>query len=293
MKTLISAIIFFSLALTAQLPALGQSLPIPPSTLIVHYRLFISYNSTTVIVFPAAVRPVDRGDRDVLAQRQAGVENVLKLKAGRRNFPPTNLHVFTADGKVYAFDLYYTDTLGSTYNLTRLDSSTTQAGPEIVLAGQPLNTEQLNACLDLVRRQSPKYSIRVHRFRMRLQLQNIDMAGPMLFFRFAVSNKSDLDYTPDFLRLYLCDQARAKRTSRQDQELTPLYADTLETIPGKQTRMLIVGLHRITIPDRKEFRVELYEKNGGRALALRIRNRQLLRALRLTIPTSALYNANQ
>ena len=293
MKTLISAIFLFTLALTAHLPARSQSLPLPPSTLILHYRLFLTYNSTTVLVFPAPVRPVDRGDRDVLAQRQVGVENVLKLKAGRRNFSPTNLHVFTADGRVYAFDLYYTDTLASTYNLTRVDPATTPAGPEIVLAGQALNSDQLSICVALVRRQSPEFSIRSHHYGMRLQLQNIDMAGPMLFFRFTVSNKSNLDYTPDFLRLYLSDQARAKRTSRQDQELSPLYADTLVTISGKNSRMFIVGLPRITIPDRKEFRVELYEKNGGRALALRIRNRQLLHALRLAIPTSPSSNANQ
>ncbi|WP_431217554.1 conjugative transposon protein TraN [Puia sp. P3] len=237
-----------------------------------------------VLVFPAPVRPIDRGDRDVLAQRQTGVDNVLKLKAARRNFSPTNLHVFTSDGKVYAFDLYYTDTLASTYNLTRLDPATTPFGPEIVLAGQPLNSDQLSDCLALVRQQSPEFSIRSHRYGMRLQLQNIAMAGPILFFRFTVYNKSNLDYTPDFLRLYLSDQARAKRTSRQDQELSPVYADTLVTIPGKESRMFIVGLSRVTIPDRKEFRVELYEKNGGRAIALRIRNRQILHAQRTGYP---------
>jgi conjugative transposon TraN protein len=293
MKTLISAIVTFTLALTAQLPAHSQSLPLPPSTLILHYRVFLTYNSTTVLVFPAAVRPVDRGDPDVLAQRQMGVENVLKLKAARRNFSPTNLHVFTGDGRIYAFDLYYTDTLASTYNLTRLDPATTPSGPEILLAGQPLNSDQLNACVALIRGQSSEFSIRSRHYSMRLQLQNIDMVGPMLFFRFTVSNRSNLDYTPDFLRLYLSDQARAKRTSRQDQELRPLYADTLVPIPGRESRTFIVGLPRITIPDRKEFRVELYEKNGGRSLALRIRNRQLLRALRLSIPTSPSSNANK
>lgn len=293
MKTLISAILLIAVGLTAQLPAHSQSLPLPPSTLILHYRLFLTYNSTTVLVFPAAVRPVDRGDRDVLAQRQAGVENVLKLKAARRNFSPTNLHVFTGDGRIYAFDLYYTDTLASTYNLTRLDPSTTPSGPEILLAGQPLNSDQLNACLAVIRGQSSEFSICAHHYSMRLQLQNIDMAGPMLFFRFTVSNRSNLDYTPDFLRLYLTDQSRAKRTSRQDQELRLLYADTLVPIPGRESRTFIVGLPRITIPDRKEFRVELYEKNGGRALALRIRNRQLLRALRLSIATLPSSNANK
>lgn len=292
MKKLLS-ILHFTLAVTAQEHVHSQSLSLPPSTQILHYKLCIGYNSTTVLVFQAAVRPVDRGDRDVLAQRQSGVENVLKLKAARRNFSPTNLHVFTADGRLYAFDLYYTDTLASTYNLTRLDPAATSSGSEILLSGHSLNTDQLSACLAAVRRQSPELSIHGHRYGMQLQLQNIDMAGPWLFFRFTICNHSNLDYTPDFLRLYLSDQARAKRTTRQDQELTPLYADTLITIPGKDSRTFIIGLPRVTIPDRKEFRVELYEKNGGRAVTLRIRNRHLLRAQRLPLLTSSSFNANQ
>jgi len=293
MKTLPSVVLLFILIIIAEVSARSQSLVIPPSAAILHYRLFLTYNSTTVLVFPAAVRPVDRGDRDVLAQRQTGVENVLKLKAARRNFTPTNVHVFTADGRIYAFDAYYTDSLASTYNLTRLDTATKSSNPEIVLTSQPLNSDQLIGFLAIVRKQSPEYSLHSHHYQMRLRLLNIDMAGPLLFFRFSVSNKSNLDFTPDFLRLYICDQTRAKRTSRQDQELTPIYADTLVTIPGKNSRIFVIGIPRVTIPDRKEFRVELYEKNGGRSLDLRIRNRQLLAALPLTDPTSPSSNANQ
>jgi len=282
MKQLISIALLVILTLAAHFPGNSQSLILPPSTLILHYRLAISYTSTTVLVFPAPVRPVDRGDRDILAQRQPGVENVLKLKAARRNFPPTNLHVFTADGRIFAFDLVFTDSLATTHDLTTLDLRAACAHPQILLSDQALNSEQLTTYLSAIRRQSAEFSVANHRYRMQVRLENIDMIGPLLFFRLSVSNRSTLDYTPDFLRFYLSDEARAKRTSRQDQELNPIYADSLTTIPGRETRTFIVALPRVTIPDQKEFRIELYEKNGGRALALRVRNRQLLRARRLS-----------
>jgi hypothetical protein len=113
---------------------------------------------------------------------------------------------------------------------------------------------------------------------MRLRLDNIDRAGPLLYFRFELSNRSNLDYTPDFLRLYLADQARARRTTRQELEISPVYADTLPAVPGKATRQYILAIPRLTIPDKKEFRVELYEKNGGRSLTLTIHNRELFRS---------------
>src|SRR5580658_5431695 len=113
MQSLLHRLFIIALTLLGIPPAQSQptSRDLPTTTLIPHYRVPVTYNSTTVLVFPAPVRPVDRGDRDVLAQKQPGADNVLKLKAARRNFPPTNLHVFTADGRLFGFDVIYTDSL--------------------------------------------------------------------------------------------------------------------------------------------------------------------------------------
>ena len=273
----------FLLLLTLGLfPFPGHSQPIqlslPPTTLVPHYLVTVTYSSTTVLIFPSTVRPIDRGDRDVLAERQPGTENVLKLKAARRNFAPTNLHVFTADGRIYAFDVVYTDSLATTHDLTQLGPPEKFPRTEVLLADAPVNAARMAADVAAVRSQTREFSLRNRRFQMELRLEDVDMSGPLLFFRFRIANRSTLDYMPDFIRLYITDQSRAKRTSHQDQELTPVYADTLATVPGKEDRTVVLAVARVTIPDRKEFRVELYERNGGRSLSLRIRNGQLLRA---------------
>ena len=60
---------------------------LPATASIIHYKLSVGYNTTTVLIFPAPVKQADRGERDLLAQKQPGVENVLKVKAARRDFP--------------------------------------------------------------------------------------------------------------------------------------------------------------------------------------------------------------
>src|SRR5687768_14524787 len=71
--------------------------------------LAISFNKTTSLVFPYSIRSVDRGSRDVLAQKAKGVENVLQVKAGRKGFAETNLTVITADGTLHQFTVTYSD----------------------------------------------------------------------------------------------------------------------------------------------------------------------------------------
>src|SRR5688500_828142 len=75
--------------------------------------LEIAYNKTTSLVFPAIIKSVDRGSRDLLAQKAKGVENILQLKAARHGFPNTNLTVITSDGKLHEFTVAYSKAPGS------------------------------------------------------------------------------------------------------------------------------------------------------------------------------------
>jgi conjugative transposon TraN protein len=281
-------ILYFSLFLSLHLFCHAQSaeIPLPCTTLIPHYVLSVSYNSTTVLIFPAAVKPqpIDRGDRDILAQKQPGVENVLKLKAARKNFPPTNLHVFTADGRVYAFDVFYTDSLASTRDLTALGTPanyTTQTSL-IILSAEPLNSDQMGQYVNKLRRSPVRKSGPADRKnKMSLQLENVAQGGPYLFFKFRLENHSNLDYTLDFMRLYIRDQQKAKRTSVQEREISPIYEDSTFQIPGDSGITHILAVPAFTLAGGKQFIVEAYEKNGGRSLTLYIKNKALFKARRL------------
>jgi conjugative transposon TraN protein len=264
-------------------PVAAQDLTLPSTTIVPHYRLAIGCNSTTVLIFPARVEPPDRGTRDILAQKQPGVDNVLKLKAARLNFPPTNLHVFTGDGRLYAFDVFFTDSLSGTYNLRFIDSVPAHpiAIPAILLAPRSANTADMTRTLQAITNSAPFLHVRTREFMMSFKLQSIHESGGLLFFRFAVANRSDLDYLPDFTRLYITDRRRVKRTSVQDHEILPIYSDSLGLIPGRAQSTFIVSIPRFTIPNGKQFRIELFERNGGRNLSLAIKNKYLFAAKKI------------
>ena len=69
--------------------------------------LCIATDKTTSLVFPFAIRHVDRGTKSVLVQPVKEVPNILLVKAAAKNFPETNLSVVTDDGSVYSFMVCY------------------------------------------------------------------------------------------------------------------------------------------------------------------------------------------
>lgn len=268
-----------SIALTTTV-SFGQSNPIdlPASTLIPRYRLSVSYNTTTVLVFAAAVRPIDRGDRDILAIKQPGVENVLKVKAGRRNFAPTNLHVFTADGVIYAFDVTYTDSMACSRDLTAMHPTNT-GSPVIVLSGQLVNDAALSKAIQCFRDSADNHRLlRVKHEQMLLGLDDIAQRDGLLFVRLRLHNRSSLRYQFDFLRSYIRDRQMPRRTSIQEQPLPLTYQDSVSAIEGRGTATVVIVLPIFTLADGKEAVIEVLEKNGGRSLTLHLRNKILLKA---------------
>jgi len=261
----------------------GQQVTVdlPASTLMPHYRLSVAYNTTTILVFPANVCPIDRGARDILAVKQPGVDNVLKLKASRRNFSPTNLHVFTADGRIYAFDVTYTDSLAATYNLTSLTASkdTSVISPVATLTNQIMNEDQMKEIITGLHDSTKRRSIiKIRHERMTMSLEDIGQKDALLFFRLKLQNRSNLPYYVNFLRCYTRDRQKARRTSIQEKELTLMYQDSITIIPGHGCQTAVIALPIFTLAGGKEGIIEACERNGGRSLVLHIHNRVLLRA---------------
>jgi len=255
---------------------------LPASTVLIHYKLAVGYNTTTILIFPSAVKQADRGERDLLAQKQPGVENVLKVKAARRDFPPTNLHVFTADGRVYAFDVSYTTgPVQTTYDLGKLETtSSADDNPKerIELSNKPLDTAELARSIAQVKAARPFFSTHSSKYKMKVQLQTIYRSEDILFLGLEITNRSTLPYPIDFTKLYIRDKKRAKRSSIQEREIIPLYRETISTIPGKSTVQWVVAISQLTIPEHRQLTWEMDEDNGGRHLALKLKNRFIFQA---------------
>ena len=76
-------------------------------TAIPSYSLSLTFQKTTNIIFPYRIQKADIGSGDVIGHKDLMLPNVLFLKANRKGFVPTNLSVYTSDGKFYSFIIHY------------------------------------------------------------------------------------------------------------------------------------------------------------------------------------------
>lgn len=258
---------------------------LPEVTAITHYKLSVGYNVTTVLIFPSGIQQADRGERDLITQKQTGIENVLKVKAARVNFQPTNLHVFTADGRVYAFDVTFTQYPDqTTYDLTALkpnDSSSHESKSKIEFLPTVLDYKQIAFDVTKVKKMKPFLSSKAHKYKMELQLQTIYRVGNIMYFGCKIANKSSLPFTFDVVRIYIRENANVRRSSIQQREIIQINKGAVFYIPGKSDIQFVLAVNQFTIPDHRQLDLEITERNGGRHLTLKLTNRQLLKAKEL------------
>lgn len=249
----------------------------PNVTVIKPYFLPITFYKTTNLVFPYAIKSVDRGSRDILAQKAKGVDNILQIKAGKLGFDQTNLTVITADGKLYSYILNYTDT-PSVLNIRF--ANTTETFPPAFFSSISINEAQVQADAETVAMAKETiHGISDRSYGMIMKVSELYIKGDVLFCRLTLQNHTNVNYGIDQLRFYIRDQKKSKRTATQELEIIPLYVkgDT-STIVGQTEDVFVYALPKFTIPEKKYLVIELIEKSGGRNLKIHVLNKTIVRA---------------
>lgn len=246
-------------------------------TVIKPYVLPITFYKTTNLIFPYAIKSVDRGSKDILVQKAKGVENILQVKAGKLGFDQTNLTVITADGKLYSYILNYSDTL-SMLNI-RFDN-TTAVYPEAFIPNISINEAQVKADANTVAMAKETiHGVKDKSYGMKMKVSGLYIRGDVLFLRLTLQNQTNINYDIDQLRFYIRDEKKAKRTATQELEISPLYVkDDTSVITGQTEKVFVYALPKFTIPNKKYLAIELMEKSGGRHLRIRVHNKTIIRA---------------
>ncbi|MEP7376188.1 MAG: conjugative transposon protein TraN [Chitinophagaceae bacterium] len=228
--------------------------------------LCIATDKTTSLIFPFAIRHVDRGTKDVLVQKVKEADNILLVKAASKDFPETNLSVVTDDGSIYSFAICY------------------ENKPAIWIYNLPANGKvsiatYANGILDNPRRMRGTND---RRWDMETEIIGIYIKDNTIYYQLRVTNQSPIDYDIDLLRFFIRDKKKGKRTAAQENELKPLYiaGNTLK-VKARNNNVIVVALDKFTIPDAKYLGIQVMEKNGGRHLFVKLRNRQILKAIAL------------
>lgn len=225
--------------------------------------LSITTEKTTSLVFPFSIRHVDRGTKEILAQQVKEADNILLVKASVKNFTETNLSVVTDDGNVYAFNVTY------------------DPNPSIWVYNLPVNkkatvTSYSNGILD-----NPPNAKRIKdkAWKISSTITGLYTNDNISFFQIELTNSSSMNYDIDILRFYIKDNKKGKRAAIQENELKPLYiAGNYKQVKAHQKTVIVVALDRFTIPDAKYLAIQIMEKNGGRHLLMKVKNKKLMKA---------------
>lgn len=271
------ALAFFSRIALGQAPQSHVSQP----AVVQSHDMVITCHKTSSIIFPAQIKFVDRGTGDIIARKASEVSNVLQLKANRENFPETNLTVITADGILHHFTInYHKDPDRLSLELNELGIVTDQAKQPAILFQQEMTETDLDQCSREIVEADKVTMIKQEReYKIGMFLKGIYIKNNVMFFHFTMNNTSNINYDVDFLRFYIHDREKVKRTASQEVAVKPLYRygdDKL--IPANSKQDVVYALNKFTIPDAKNLVIEMFEQNGGRHLKLGITNRNIVNA---------------
>ena len=253
------------------------------------YGLEVTYDKTTHIIFPSAVRYVDLGSPNLVAGKADGAENVIRVKAVVRNFrDETNMSVITESGSFYTFNVKYADEPlllniemkdfihdGSKVNRPNnaLDIYLKELGSE-----SPKLVQLINKSIHKENKRHVKH-IGSKAFGIQYLLRGIYTHNGLLYFHTQVRNQSNVPFEVDFVTFKIVDKKVMKRTAIQEQIVFPLRAYNYATmVAGNKDERTVFTFDKFTIPADKVLVVELNEKSGGRHQSFTVESEDIVRA---------------
>jgi Domain of unknown function (DUF4138) len=230
----------------------------------------------TNVIFPIEIAAGVRVSRDVLVQKVKGVENVIELKALKRDFASTNLSVYGKDGRLYSFVLHYVE------DTTVLDYRVVSDGgvvtPTIRLSGWPVAPEQLRADGRTLKSRRGFLHRRAVGDGLQVALKGIYLQDSLLWLSLNLHDRTAIGLSSGSLRIYTEDKKRVKRTATQELDIIQVYFESIDGLPGMGSRATAVALHPFVVGHGKRVVIEVSDREGDRKVVLRVKGKTLMRA---------------
>ena len=249
------------------------------------YRMEVTYDKTSHLIFPTAIRYVDLGSEYLIAGKAEDAENVLRVKASVRDFEPeTNFSVITNDGRFYSFNVYYSSYPEAiSYDLLTMQKAVDKAnGNDVLFEELGNNSPSLAGLLLETIYKNDKRIVKhigAKSFGIQFILKGIHIHNGKYYFHTELRNKTNVPFQIDFINFKVVDKKVAKRTVVQERPMIPLRTyKPLDEIGGKLTEQNVFLLDQFTIADDKVMLIEIFEKNGGRHQTLQVENSDLIKA---------------
>ena len=250
-------------------------IPIRDNAIKGSYNIEITTNKTTHIIFPSKVVYVDVGNQSVIVDKADNIENIIRVKATDIFTEETTITVIDDTGGYYSFL--------TTFNLNPQKLSINIASNREA----DLNYAEKNGLLKTmgtleekdvseVQFQANKVyekkayikHLSMHRYKVNFEVNGVYYKNDLLYLSLSIENNSFIPYEVNFIKMYIKDRERVRRTSYQELEIKCLYQTGNESIkvPEKQKVKAVFVIPKLTITPDKIFYIECIEKSGGRHL---------------------------
>ena len=269
----------------------GMSKTIPSGRVVLPYGLEVTFDKTSHLIFPSAIRYVDLGSNKLIAGKAEDAENVLRVKAAVRDFETeTNMSVICENGSFYAFNVKYAEEpeklsvemadflLGTEGRLpsNRADIYFKELGSE-----SPILVKLMMKTIHQTDQRTVKH-IGVRQFGIRFLLRGLYAHNGLLYLHTRIDNETNLPYSVDFISFKVVDKKVARRTAIQEEVLQPLRAyHEVTRVRAEGCERTVFVLEQFTLSEDKQLEVRLYERGGGRTLAFYLDEEDLLLARKI------------
>lgn len=246
---------------------IGETSPTP-------HVLPVGKDKQMYLIFPGKITYEDHGSQDISVEKAEGVDNILAVKAVRDFKTESNISVVTDSGKFYTFSLRYTQNPEVFTFVIDKDEQQRVA----MLDDGELTTDQKKKMQEAINKHLPlDLGLSDKISGVEFEITNIFIHNDILLFRISMRNRTQINYTIDFMRLYIQDAKKSKKTAIQQLEQNVLFTfDYPEDIPAHEKRTFVVAVNKFTIPDKKRLVIEIQEKNGGRHFFFKLKNKSIL-----------------
>jgi len=247
------------------------------------FKLQVTYNKTTHLVFPSSIRYVDLGSDLLVANKAEPIGNVLRVKSAVRDFQEeTNFSVITEDGKFYSFDVFYNpspDVLS--YDLVKMERNTENSTDVLFEDLKGSSSSLTELIMENLYRQSKKEikHIAAKSFGIQFSVRALHVNDNKFYFTLHVDNKSNADYDIELINFKIADKKNLKRTVIQDKLLQPtrIYSPVM-TSKHNSSVTAVYLLEQFTLLKDQVLEIEVLERNGGRHQKVQLENKELINA---------------
>ncbi|GAQ16034.1 conjugative transposon protein TraN [Myroides odoratimimus] len=245
------------------------------------YKVELTQNKTTHILFPSSIEYVDLGSSEIIASKVEATSNVLRLKTTKEDITPTNFTVITNDGKYYNFNTTYKEEpLQLSYDLTKFEKQINKQQSEVLFKDLGITSPSLADLFmkAIINKNKKELNIKSKSYEVEARLKSIYIQDGKLYFHVFINNKSNLPYEVDYVSFKIKDKRTSKRTTIQEVSLKPIRSLTnSQTINSHSKQDNVFMLDQFTMSDKQMLLIEVNEKNGVRSQVLKVRSSEILR----------------